>query len=37
LAEAHGGRVGVRSVDGRGADFWFEIPKFGERQATRQE
>jgi len=26
LAEAHGGRVGVRSVPGRGCTFWFELP-----------
>ena len=25
-AEAHGGRVGVRSVVGRGCLFWFELP-----------
>jgi signal transduction histidine kinase len=27
MAEAHGGRVGVRSVPGAGATFWFELPK----------
>ncbi len=27
LAEAHGGRVGVDSEPGRGAAFWFELPK----------
>lgn len=27
LAEAHGGRVGVTSVPGSGATFWFELPK----------
>jgi signal transduction histidine kinase len=26
-AEAHGGRVGVRSAAGRGCLFWFELPK----------
>jgi signal transduction histidine kinase len=27
MTEAHGGRVGVRSVIGHGALFWFELPK----------
>lgn len=27
LAESHGGRVGLRSVPGRGCAFWFELPK----------
>jgi signal transduction histidine kinase len=27
LAEAHGGRVGVASVPGAGATFWFELPR----------
>ncbi|GAO01625.1 sensor histidine kinase KdpD [Anaeromyxobacter sp. PSR-1] len=27
LAEAHGGRVGVRSEPGQGATFWFELPR----------
>ncbi len=27
LAEAHGGRVGVRSSPGVGATFWFELPR----------
>jgi signal transduction histidine kinase len=27
LAEAHGGRVGVVSVTGKGCTFWFELPK----------
>ncbi len=27
LAEAHGGRVGVRSVPGQGCTFWFELPR----------
>jgi signal transduction histidine kinase len=26
LAEAHGGRVGVHSIAGRGCTFWFELP-----------
>jgi signal transduction histidine kinase len=29
LAEAHRGRVGVRSVPGSGAVFWFELPRAG--------
>jgi signal transduction histidine kinase len=35
LAEAHGGRVGVRSANGPGAVFWFELPTFREPQGTR--
>jgi signal transduction histidine kinase len=27
LAEVHGGRVGVRSIAGKGCTFWFELPK----------
>ena len=27
MAEAHGGRVGVESKTGRGACFWFELPR----------
>lgn len=27
LVEAHGGRVGLRTVVGRGSLFWFELPK----------
>jgi len=34
LAEAHHGRVGVRSADGRGAVFWFELPTFAEPQGS---
>ncbi len=36
LAEAHGGRVGVRCVERRGSVFWFEAPIFREPQLTRQ-
>jgi signal transduction histidine kinase len=34
-AEAHGGKVGVRSVPGQGCLFWFELPTF-EPSAARQ-
>ena len=27
IAEAHGGRVGVRDRPGGGSTFWFEIPR----------
>jgi signal transduction histidine kinase len=27
LVEGHGGRVGVRSVPGKGCTFWFELPR----------
>jgi signal transduction histidine kinase len=30
LAEAHGGRVGVRAAQGPGSVFWFEMPIFRE-------
>ena len=34
LAEGHGGRVGVRSSAGRGATFWFELPKANADEAV---
>jgi signal transduction histidine kinase len=34
LAEAHGGRVGVSSVLGRGCTFWFELPTAGHADAA---
>ncbi len=34
LAEGHGGRVGVRSSPGRGATFWFELPKANPEEAV---
>jgi signal transduction histidine kinase len=30
LCESHGGRVGVRSVVGKGCTFWFELPRARE-------
>jgi signal transduction histidine kinase len=34
LAEAHGGRVGLRTVVGSGSLFWFELPKASAATAT---
>jgi signal transduction histidine kinase len=34
LVEAHGGRVGVVSVAGRGCTFWFELPGAHEASAA---
>lgn len=30
IAEAHGGRIGVTSTPGKGAEFWFVIPSSGD-------
>lgn len=30
IVEAHGGKVGVASLEGRGATFWFDLPLEGE-------
>jgi signal transduction histidine kinase/DNA-binding NarL/FixJ family response regulator len=35
LIEAHGGRLGVESVPGRGSNFWFSVPMAGDSQVAR--
>jgi PAS domain S-box-containing protein len=34
IVEAHGGEIGVRSTPGRGAIFWFTVPRIQRRQTT---
>jgi signal transduction histidine kinase len=34
LVEAHGGRVGVRSVVAGGSLFWFELPRAADPDST---
>jgi signal transduction histidine kinase len=36
IAEAHGGRVGVRSRPGEGALFWMELPRVGPASSSQE-
>ena len=36
LCEAHRGRIGLRSEEGRGSTFWFELPEASSEPAFTQ-
>jgi signal transduction histidine kinase len=36
LVELHAGKVGVRSEAGKGATFWFRLPRLGSRRRVRR-
>ncbi len=37
LVEQHGGRIGLNSVEGEGATFWFTLPIYGKQQPEKKQ